>query len=544
MNIPFSSSGAMPLADTHPDFDRSLLSPAQAIAYRRLVDAVRAAPIVALTGAPGSGKTSLLRLLAQELGGVFLATEDMVTIVRQRDSLVCADSVFLAIEQAFEQADTVILDNLGMMFSFAAMGHSASGAADKILSLLRGTTKRLVMGGGQADEWLLHSVRNRVYTVKIGPLEREDYAVFLANALDAEAMAAVDLDLVWRHAAGLSGHDLQVLAGLLADAPAPTTAMVIERIDAVLLTSNVKEKEVEALSFDSLPGSEAIAAKLETHIMLPLEQPELARRLSIKPKRGVLLYGPPGTGKTSIGRALAHRMKGKFFLIDGSFVTEPPVAFFSRVTAVVREAKANAPCVLFVDDADVLFGIEHIAGFSRYLLSLLDGVESESAGRVCLMMTAMNASRIPGSIMRSGRVELWLETKLPDRDTRALILERWLDGGLPEEAALDRTELADLTEGFTPADLRRVVSDARALHAIDVMAETSPRSAQMLLGQAIADLIDLRARMAENLHDESLRITSLSTAAGPTDKKGRTAKYGAGIGGMAAACEACIVASW
>src|SRR5262249_40171763 len=161
-----------------------------------------------------------------------------------------------------------------------------------------------------------------------------------------------------------------------------------------------------------------IVEALETNIVLPFENRKLAMELGLKPKRGVLLYGPPGTGKTSIGRALAHRMKGKFFLIDGSFISEPPNMFFEKFQAVVREAEENSPSVLFIDDADVLFRIDHVAGLVRYLLSLLDGLESETARNVCVMMTAMDVKKIPDALLRSGRVELWLETRQPSEETR------------------------------------------------------------------------------------------------------------------------------
>ena len=122
-------------------------------------------------------------------------------------------------------------------------------------------------------------------------------------------------------------------------------------------------------------------------IALPFGNDALARELDWKPKRGVLLAGP-GTGKTTIGRALAHRLQGKFFLIDGT-VNAGAGRFYERVDEVFEAAKGNAPSVIF--------------------LTIMDGLESARSGQVCVI-TAMDATALPPALLRSRRGELWLTT--------------------------------------------------------------------------------------------------------------------------------------
>src|SRR5580704_3053682 len=162
-----------------------------------------------------------------------------------------------------------------------------------------------------------------------------------------------------------------------------------------------------------LKGVDDIIEALETKIALPFENREWAARLNLKPKRGVLLAGPPGTGKTTIGRALAHRLKGKFFLVDGTMIAGSD-NFYRQIDRVFAAASRSAPSVIFIDDADVIFGGDKESGLYRYLLTKMDGLESASAGRVCVMMTAMEPADLPAAMLRSGCVELWLETRLPD----------------------------------------------------------------------------------------------------------------------------------
>src|SRR5204862_3511181 len=131
------------------------------------------------------------------------------------------------------------------------------------------------------------------------------------------------------------------------------TARFLEYLSSQNLTSNVELDQVEPVRWDDLKGVDDVIRELEMKVALPFENDALAAELKLKPKRGILLSGPPGTGKTTIGRALAHRLKGKFFLIDGTVVAGSG-DFYEDVGKIFEEAKRNAPAVIFIDDTDVI----------------------------------------------------------------------------------------------------------------------------------------------------------------------------------------------
>jgi len=240
----------------------------------------------------------------------------------------------------------------------------------------------------------------------------------------------------------------------------------IDYLRSQKLASNVDLEEVQAVDLRDLKGVDDVLQNLETSIVLPLENDALASQFKLRSKRGVLLYGPPGSGKTTVGRAMAHRLKGKFFLIDGTFIAGTS-EFYNRINQIFESAKDNSPAIIFIDDADAIFEDGEERGLYRYLLTMLDGLESESSARVCVMMTAMNVASLPAALIRSGRVELWLEMKLPNEEARTQILTRHIGELPPELPKVDVAALIPATEGFTGADLKRLVDDGKTLYAYD-----------------------------------------------------------------------------
>ena len=494
---------------------RAALSPSQQVAYDSLVTALSTNPVAALMGGRGTGKSRIVQALAAEHGGQVIGLSEIYEATIGADPGKWEEAVAQLVMSAFERCRLVIVDDF-LRLPAISMDSTLRGGffalvRRYVMQMVEQGDLRLVMVGPVPDPWQMpHDFYgNEAVIVEVGEFSADDYRRLAAAMAGAQRTAGIDFSVVFRFASMLNAYQLQQALALLRAEPVVSTEALVACLQAHVLYSNIRTAEVEQLAFDTLPGSEDIFEALQTHLTLAFEHPELAQQIGLKPKRGVLLYGPPGTGKTSIGRALAHRIKGKFFMIDGSFVSEPPRAFFNRVQNTVKEAKENSPSILFIDDADVLFQIEHIAGLVRYLLSLLDGLESETASNVCVMMTAMDPSKVPAALLRSGRVELWLETRTPDATTRARILQRWMGTELPGHQAVDYALLSHATEGFTAADLRRVVGDATALYAEDLVDGRAASDALTYALRANNEIVAVRARMATLLRDPKLAVGHL-----------------------------------
>merc|ERR1711971_1105108 len=213
------------------------------------------------------------------------------------------------------------------------------------------------------------------------------------------------------------------------NAKVDTEALLASVRGDLVSNSAVSPEDVEAVDLATYPGMEGIKDELEKQVLFPLEHPEMASELGLAPKRGVIIHGDPGTGKTTVGRWLAHRLKGKFFLVREMMV-------HADIIKVFAAAKAAAPSVVFIDDADIVIG-----GWRP-----LDGHRGSD-------------------IFRFLRIELWLKTKLPDARKRREILSKYImeDSGALELLGKEGSPpavsgAAQTRDGFCAADLRRVVN--------------------------------------------------------------------------------------
>ncbi len=511
MNAPFQICKGGRGAERKDAWRHLALLPSQQIAFDRLADLLPLTNVIGLASDPGMGRSTILRAAAQKFGGRLISMSDLVQSIRFSDSDDWDLALFDYVLRQLRNSDILYVDGLQNF----GEGYASRGAmvrqplATILMREAEIAGKTLVLGGRRPTAG--GSIRGTFYQddlpiVEIPRFGIQDYVAMAKFSLGETGTPPIDFAQIFRMAPLMSAHELRIINGIGSLEADLTTARYIELIEQFVVSANTRTREVEEISFASMPGTDEIADALETHVVLPLTEPALAERFDLRAKRGVLLYGPPGTGKTSVGRALAHRLKGRFFLIDGSVKTEPAWAFHGKISAIIEDAIANAPSVLFIDDADVLFEIGYAAGFARYLLTILDGLAGESASKVTIMMTAMDASKIPEAVLRSGRVELWLETRVPDQKTRSDIIKRWLGGQLPDTNAADFDAVAKAADGFTPADLRRIVGDARAHYAADLDAEQPHADAETYLLRAIEGVIATREAMALNLADPSLRI--------------------------------------
>ena len=201
-----------------------------------------------------------------------------------------------------------------------------------------------------------------------------------------------------------------------------------------------------------------------------LKAPERYGRLGAHIPKGVLLVGPPGTGKTLLARAVAGEAGVPFFSISGSEFIEMIVGVgASRVRDMFSQARAKAPAIIFIDEIDTLGGARTGPSMGGHdekeqtlnqLLSEMDGFDS-SSGLVIIGATNRPEVLDP-ALLRPGRFDRQVLVDRPDRKGRAQILKIYLDK-ITLAPGIEPDAIAQLTPGFTGADLANLVNEAALL---------------------------------------------------------------------------------
>jgi len=222
-------------------------------------------------------------------------------------------------------------------------------------------------------------------------------------------------------------------------------------------------------------------AKLELNEVVDfLKNADRFTAVGAKIPKGVLLVGPPGTGKTLLARAVAGEAGVPFFSISGSEFVEMFVGVgASRVRDLFEQAKANAPCIVFIDEIDAV-GRQRGAGLGggndereqtlNQLLTEMDGFEGNTG--VILIAATNRPDVLDSALLRPGRFDRQVVVDRPDYAGRSEILKVHARGKtLAKDVDLDR--IARRTPGFTGADLANLLNEAAILAARRSLTEIS-----------------------------------------------------------------------
>ena len=222
-------------------------------------------------------------------------------------------------------------------------------------------------------------------------------------------------------------------------------------------------------------------AKLELNEVVDfLKNADRFTAVGAKIPKGVLLVGPPGTGKTLLARAVAGEAGVPFFSISGSEFVEMFVGVgASRVRDLFEQAKANAPCIVFIDEIDAV-GRQRGAGLGggndereqtlNQLLTEMDGFEGNTG--IIIIAATNRPDVLDAALLRPGRFDRQVVVDRPDYAGRSEILKVHARGKtLAKDVDLDR--IARRTPGFTGADLSNLLNEAAILAARRNLTEIS-----------------------------------------------------------------------
>lgn len=225
------------------------------------------------------------------------------------------------------------------------------------------------------------------------------------------------------------------------------------------------------VTFKDVAGADEEKFELEEIIDF-LKNPKKYQEIGARIPKGVLLFGSPGTGKTLLAKAVAGEANVPFFSISGSEFVEMFVGVgASRVRNLFKNAKENAPCIIFIDEIDAV-GRQRGAGLGgghdereqtlNQLLVEMDGFDTNVG--IIIMAATNRPDVLDPALLRPGRFDRQITIDLPDVKARTAILKvHARNKNLDESVKLE--DIAKRTPGFSGADIENLLNESALLAA-------------------------------------------------------------------------------
>ncbi len=456
---------------------------------------------VLLHGPPGTGKTLLAKAVANEVNANFYAINGPEIMSKfYGESEERLREIF---KQAQENAPSIIF--IDEIDAIAPRREEVTGEVEKrvvaqLLALMDGLQARgkvVVIGATNRPNALDPALRRPGRfdrEIEIGvPNTEARLEILQVHTRGVPLAEDVDLKKLAEMTHGFVGADL---AALVKEAAMRALRRVLPKIDLkaekipveVLNELKVTMKdfldalgdiepsvmreitvEVPEVHWEDIGGLDEVKQELMEAVIWPIKYRDILSHVDAKPPKGILLYGPPGTGKTLLAKAVATESEANFISIKGPEVLSKWVGESEKaIREIFRKARQAAPCVVFFDELDAIAPVRGGGyGDSRVtervisqLLTEMDGLEE--LRNVVVIAATNRPDIIDPALLRPGRFDKLIYVPPPDKPARKEIFKIHLrKTPLAEDVDLDR--LAELTEGYTGADIAGVCGTAKML---------------------------------------------------------------------------------
>lgn len=491
--------------DVKQELKEAVLAP---IEKRELAGAYNIKPPkgILLFGPPGTGKTYIMRALANELrAGFFYIKASQILSPYPGQSAQTIERIFSIAKK--HTPCIIFFDEIDNIASNRELQESETGRQilSMLLSEMDGFQKIdgvVIVGATNVPQFLDPSImragrfdkiiyvplpnaagRKKIfqYYFKKMPIDEQiDYGK-LAEITDRYSGADIKnlSENVAREAADEASSKNKVLKITTSDiigiikATKPSTSLAqIDKYNAFKVDYERRthqgqvEDNTTKVTIDDVVGMEEPKKALHEAVELPILHPELLKKYDIKNIKGILMFGPPGTGKTMLMRAVTSEL-GDVHLVTmsgGEISKYGPERAIESIRQTFDRAKENAPAIVFIDEIDAVVPARDQASekgvqFTGEFLEELDGIKSNY--NIVLVATTNRPDMLDPALLRPGRIDKIIYIPPPPVADREEIFKHNLSKAPIGKDGINFAKLAEMTQGYTGADIANICRQAK-----------------------------------------------------------------------------------